>query len=289
MNIVVLSRGPNLYSTKSLVNAGFRRGHNIKVIDYMHCNVVLQRNKPRIIYQSEFLENVDAIIPRIGTSGTTYGAAVIQQFEMMNVYTTLSTEALSRSRSKLRSVQLLATSGIDIPKTILTNPLMDTGSIVNTIGVPTIVKLLNGTHGIGVILAKEKKTAESVIEAFHGMKQRVIVQEFIEEAKGADIRALVVNGEVVGSMRRQAAPGEFRSNLHRGGSSEIVELTEQEKWTALKAVELLGLEVAGVDMLQSKRGPLLLEVNPSPGLEGIETTTKQDIAGKVIEMIEQAV
>ncbi len=287
MKIVILSRGPQLYSTESLVNAGFRKGHYVRVVDYMECNVILNKNNPEIVYQSARLKDIDAIIPRIGNSGTFYGASVVQQFEMQDIYTTLTTDALLKARSKLRSMQLMSSCGIDMPRTILTNPLMDTGSIVNTIGVPLIIKLLSGTHGLGVILAESKKTGESVIDAFHKLKERVIVQEFIKESKGSDIRAFVVDGKVVAAMKRQALPGEFRSNLHRGGSSEQITLTEREEWTVLKAVEILGLQVAGVDMLPSDRGPLLLEVNPSPGLEGIEKTTKVDIAGKIIEMIEK--
>lgn len=286
MNIAILSRNKNLYSTKRLVEAGEKRGHQMQVIDHLKCSIIIEQQNPALFYEGHKLEGVDAIIPRIGASVTYYGAAVIRQFEMQDVYTTVSSQSLVRSRDKLRSMQLLSTAGLGMPKTAFTNFSNDSDAILKQVGgVPVIIKLLEGTQGLGVVLAETKKAASSVIEAFNGLKARVIVQEFIGEAKGADLRALVVNGEVVGAMKRQGKEGEFRSNLHRGGKAEIVELTEDEKKAAIVATKTLGLKVAGVDMLQSDRGPLILEVNSSPGLKGIEQATHFDIAGKIIEYI----
>lgn len=286
MNIIVLSRNKNLYSTRRLVEAGLERGHNIQVVDHLKCSIIIEKQNPTLFYEGHKLENIDAIIPRIGASVTYYGAAVIRQFEMQNVFTTVSSQSLVRSRDKLRSMQLLSTAGLGMPKTAFTNFSNDSDALIKQVGgVPLIIKLLEGTQGLGVVLAETKKAASSVIEAFNGLKARVIVQEFIAEAKGADLRALVVNGEVVGAMKRQGKEGEFRSNLHRGGRAEIVELSEEEKHAAVIATKTLGLKVAGVDMLQSERGPLILEVNSSPGLRGIEEATHYDIAGKIIEYI----
>ncbi len=287
MNILVLSKGPQLYSTKSIVAAGTKRGHQMIVIDYSECNLIMENNNPYIFYRGVKVEGIDAIIPRVGASGTFYGTSVIRQFETMGVYSLTGSKALVSSRSKLESLQLLTQSGILMPKTILPSPHFSMHRVEETVGLPCVIKLLSGTHGIGVILVNDRITAESILESYIKMRQRFIVQEFISEASGSDIRALVVGGEVVAAMRRTAQQGEFRSNLHRGGSSVPIELSEDEKNTALTAVKTLGLEVAGVDMLQSKRGPLLLEVNASPGLEGIETTTKIDVAGKMIEVIER--
>ncbi len=290
MNIVILSRGPSLYSTQSLVYAGRQRGHQMRVIDHVRCNIVIEKGLPRIYYAGERLRNIDAIIPRIGASVTFHGVAIIRQFEMMNVFSVTSSEALLCSRDKLRCLQLLAMANLGVPKTVFTDFTMDAGSIVNAAGgVPLVIKLLEGTHGLGVILAETKNTAESVIEAFNRIKERIIVQEFISEAKGADIRAFVVDGEIVAAMKRRARPGEFRSNLHRGGTSIHIKLTQAEIDTALKAVEVLGLDVAGVDMLESDRGPLVLEVNPSPGLEGITKTTGVDVGDRIIEFVERSV
>lgn len=286
MNIVILSRNKNLYSTRRLVEAAELKGHSVRVLDHLKCSIVIEKQNPHLFYDGLLLENVDAIIPRIGASVTYYGAAVIRQFEMQNIFTTVSSQSLVRSRDKLRSMQLLSTAGIGMPKTAFTNFSNDSDAIIKQVGgVPLIIKLLEGTQGLGVVLAETKKAAGSVIEAFNGLKARVIVQEFIAEAKGADIRALVVNGEVVGAMKRQGKEGEFRSNLHRGGSASIFNLSEEEKNAAIVAVKTLGLKIAGVDMLQSERGPLILEVNSSPGLEGIEKATKFDIAGKIIEFV----
>jgi ribosomal protein S6--L-glutamate ligase len=228
------------------------------------------------------------VIPRIGASVTFYGAAVVRQFEMMKVFTAIESQALIRSRDKLRSMQILSRAGLGLPKTIFMDYSKDTEGIIEAVGgPPVVIKLLEGTQGLGVVLAENKKAAQSVIEAFHGVKARIIVQEFIKEAKGADIRAFVVNGEVVGAMRRQARDGEFRSNLHRGGYATVVKLNRHEKHAAIIAAKKMGLGVAGVDMLPSKRGPLIIEVNSSPGLEGIEAATGVDIAGKIFKYIEE--
>lgn len=290
MKIAVLSRNSELYSTRRLVEACEKRGHIVEVVDHSKCTIVMEKNKPSIIYKGHTLEGIDAIIPRIGASVTFYGAAVVRQFEMMKVFTAVESQALMRSRDKLRSLQILSRAGLGLPKTVFTNYSKDTDSILNAVGgAPVIIKLLEGTQGLGVVLAENRKAASSVIEAFHGLKARVIVQEFIKEAGGADIRAFVVNGEVVGAMKRQGKEGEFRSNLHRGGSSTIIKLSRSEKAAAVSAAKQMGLSVAGVDMLQSSRGPLILEVNSSPGLEGIEKSTGIDIAAKIVEFLEKNV
>jgi ribosomal protein S6--L-glutamate ligase len=287
MKIAVLSRNTNLYSTKRLVEACEMRGHEVEVIDHLRCTIVMEKNTPSIIYKGETLHYFDAIIPRIGASVTFYGSAVVRQFEMMKVFTAVESQALIRSRDKLRSLQIMSRAGLDLPKTVFTNYSRDTDSILNAVGgAPVIIKLLEGTQGLGVVLAETQKAASSVIEAFHGLKARVIVQEFVKEAGGADIRAFIVNGKVVGAMKRQGKEGEFRSNLHRGGTSSIIKLTRKENAAAILAAKKMGLNVAGVDMLQSKRGPLILEVNSSPGLEGIEKATGIDIAGKIVEFLE---
>ncbi len=287
MKIAILSRNINLYSTKRLVEACETRGHEVEVIDHLRCTIVMEKNNPSILYRGETLEDFDAIIPRIGASVTFYGSAVVRQFEMMKVFTAVESQALIRSRDKLRSLQIMSRAGLDLPKTVFTNYSRDTDSILNAVGnAPVIIKLLEGTQGLGVVLAETQKAAASVIEAFHGLKARVIVQEFVKEAGGADIRAFIVDGKVVGAMKRQGKEGEFRSNLHRGGTSSIIKLSRKENAAALLAAKKLGLSVAGVDMLQSKRGPLILEVNSSPGLEGIEKATGIDIAGKIIAFLE---
>ena len=290
MNILVLSRNPALYSTQSIVRAGQLRGHYMRVIDHMQCDLVINQEALEIYYQGEKIEGYDAIIPRIGNAATSYGSAVVRQFEMMGLFSTLKHESLLRARNKITSLQLLAANGVDVPKTVVSNnpyTIEDTLDHVGTM--PMIVKLENGTHGIGVILAEKRSAAEAIIETFHKLKQRVLLQEFVEESKGADIRVLIVDGKISGVMERQAKEGEFRSNLHRGGSSFVVRLTDQEAIAAKKSAQLMDLAVCGVDMLRSKRGPLVLEVNASPGLEGIETTTKIDIAGKIIQFCERNV
>ncbi|GAA4372344.1 30S ribosomal protein S6--L-glutamate ligase [Hymenobacter koreensis] len=288
MKLAILSREPKLYSTKRLVEAAEARGHQVEVIDHLQCNLVLEKGTPSIIYEGRRLEGFDAVIPRIGASVTFYGTAVVRQFEMMKVRTAVDSQAIVRSRDKLRSMQILARAGVGMPKTAFTNYSAEVLEMIQEVGgAPVIIKLLEGTQGLGVVLAETEKAAQSVIEAFHNLKARIIVQEFIAESKGADLRAFVVNGEVVGAMKRQGKEGEFRSNLHRGGTGKLVKLTRAEKAAALLAAKALGLGIAGVDMLQSKRGPLVLEVNSSPGLEGIERATGLDIAGKIIEYTDE--
>ncbi|MBQ4819952.1 30S ribosomal protein S6--L-glutamate ligase [Aquimarina sp. MMG016] len=290
MNIKILSRGPNLYSTQALVQAAVKRKHNVQVIDPLNCDIVIEKQKPEIYYRGRKLDHVDAVIPRIGASITFYGTAVVRQFEMMNVFTTLKSQALIQSRDKLRSLQILSKAGLGLPKTVFTNYSRDVDGVISHVGgAPLIIKLLEGTQGLGVVLAETKTAAESVIEAFNGLQARVIVQEYVEEAKGADIRAFVVDGHVVGAMKRQGKEGEFRSNLHRGGSAKLIRLSEAEEYAAIKASKALKLDVAGVDMLQSDRGPLILEVNSSPGLQGIEEATGKDIAKTIIKYIERSI
>jgi ribosomal protein S6--L-glutamate ligase len=288
MRIAILSRNGNLYSTNRIVEAGQKRGHEMKVIDHQKCVLVIESNNPRIIYKGVELEKFDAVIPRIGASVTFYGAAVVRQFEQMHVFSTVESQALVRSRDKLRSLQLMAKAGIGMPKTAFASSPKDIDAVIKEVGgAPVVIKLLEGTQGIGVILAETHNSAKSVIEAFLDVEVNILVQEFIKEAKGADIRAFIVDGKIVGAMRRQGAEGDFRSNLHRGGKASLVELTAEEKATAIKAVKKMGLAIAGVDMLQGARGPLVMEVNSSPGLEGIEAATGEDIAGKIIEYIER--
>lgn len=290
MNILILSRNPSLYSTNRLREAAEQKGHHVRIVDHVKCDIVIERKNPQVYYNGEPLKNIDAIIPRIGASVTFYGAAVIRQFEMMGVFSTTESQGLVRSRDKLRSLQILTRAQVDMPKTIFTNYSRDVESVVKAVGgAPCIIKLLEGTQGLGVVLAESKKAAVAVIESFNTLKARVIIQEFIADASGVDIRAFIVNGKVVGAMRRVAGEGEFRSNLHRGGVAEIIELSEQEEATAIEAAKALGLAVAGVDMLPSKRGPLVIEVNSSPGLEGIEGATGYDIASEFIDYIESEV
>ena len=290
MKIVVLSRNPNLYSTKRLIEAGKDRNHEIIVVDHTKCDIIIERKRPAIRYKHELLSDIDAVIPRIGASVTFYGTAVVRQFEMMKVFTAVESQALMRSRDKLRSLQVLSRAGLGLPKTVFTNYSKNVDDVIKSVGgTPLVIKLLEGTQGLGVVLAENDNAAASVLEAFNGLKARVIAQEFIKEAKGADIRVFVVDGEIVGAMKRQGKEGEFRSNLHRGGSAEIIKLSIDEKNAALKAARVMGLGIAGVDLLQSARGPLILEVNSSPGLEGIEAATGVDIAGKIIHYLERHV
>jgi ribosomal protein S6--L-glutamate ligase len=290
MKIGILSRNSNLYSTKRLVEAAVDRGHEAHVIDHLKCTIEIEQNGPSLFYGGEYLLGFDAVVPRIGASVTFYGTAVVRQFEMMNVVSAVGSRGLVHSRDKLRCLQVLSKEGIGLPKTVFTNYSKDVAHVVDSAGgAPVVLKLLEGTQGLGVVLAENQNAAQSVLEAFNGLRARVIVQEFVKEAKGADIRAFVVDGEVVGAMKRQGKPGEFRSNLHRGGTSQIIELSVEEKYTAILAAKALGLGIAGVDMLQSERGPLVLEVNSSPGLEGIEKTTHQNIADKIIQYIEKNV
>ena len=287
MKIVVLSTSSNIYSTRRLVEAGRERGHQVEVVDHLKCNLITENQNPHILYMGRSLDDADAVIPRIGASVTFYGAAVIRQFEMRDIFTAVPSQALMRSRDKLRCLQILAKAGLGVPKSVFTNYSRDVNEVIKAVGgVPLVVKLLEGTQGLGVVLAENKKVATSLIEAFYGLKARIIVQEFIAEAHGSDIRVLVVDGRVVGAMIRQAPEGEFRSNLHRGGYAKLVELTQEEEATAIKAAQHMELGVAGVDLLRSNRGPLIIEVNSSPGLEGIETATGKNIAGKIIEYLE---
>jgi ribosomal protein S6--L-glutamate ligase len=290
MNIKILSANPNLYSTNRLIEAATKRKHKIEIINHTKCDIVIEKKNPCVYYKGNKIENVDAVIPRIGASVTFYGTAVVRQFEMMRCFTTTESVALVRSRDKLRSLQILSRAGLGLPKTVFTNYSKNVKEIVDQAGgAPVIIKLLEGTQGIGVILAETKKAAESVIEAFNNLQARVIVQEYIKEAGGADIRAFVVDGHVVGAMKRQGKEGEFRSNLHRGGTASVIELSDEEETAAIKAARAMGLGIAGVDLLQSSRGPLILEVNSSPGLEGIEKATGKDIATTIIKYIERNV
>lgn len=289
MKIAVLSRNPKLYSTSRLVEAIEKGGHEARVIDHLKCDIIMDDSGPLIYYNGEQLKDIDAVIPRIGASVTFYGTAVVRQFEMMNVFSAVDSLAITRSRDKLRSLQILSRSGVRLPKTAFTNFSKEENKVLKHIGqAPVVIKLLEGTQGLGVVLAETNKAATSVVEAFESLKTRVILQEFIKEAGGADIRAFIVDGEVVGAMKRQGKEGEFRSNLHRGGNANVIKLSRDEKATALKAAKSMGLAIAGVDMLQSDRGPLVLEVNSSPGLEGIEKATGVDIAGKIVSYIEQS-
>ncbi|TNF30084.1 MAG: 30S ribosomal protein S6--L-glutamate ligase [Bacteroidetes bacterium] len=290
MKIAILSRNPKLYSTKRLVEAGEKRGHEMLVVDHAKCDIIIEKKRPHIIYQGEELEGIDAVVPRIGASITFYGTAVVRQFEMMKVFSAIESQALVRSRDKLRSLQILSRAGLNLPKTAFTNYSKDVAEVVNQVGgAPCVIKLLEGTQGVGVVLAETKSAAESVLEAFNGLQARVIVQQFVKEAGGSDIRAFVVDGVVVGAMKRQGKEGEFRSNLHRGGTATVYELTDDEENAALKAARVLGLGIAGVDMLQSKSGPMIMEVNSSPGLQGIEAATGKNIAGSIIRYVERNV
>jgi ribosomal protein S6--L-glutamate ligase len=290
MHIVVLSRNSRLYSTSRLAEAVEESGHEVTVLDHLRCDIVSEEDNPCIYYRGTKVTGVDAVIPRIGSSVTFYGSAVVRQFEMMKIFTAVESQALVRSRDKLRSLQILARAGVGMPKTVFTNYSKEVGKIIDSVGgAPLIVKLLEGTQGVGVVLAPTRKAAESIIQAFHSMKARVIVQEFIEEARGEDIRAFVVNGKVIGAMKRKGKEGEFRSNLHRGGTGELIKLSKEERRAALVAAKSMGLSIAGVDLLQSDRGALVLEVNSSPGLQGIEKATQKDIAGIIVEFITKKV
>lgn len=288
MKIAILSRNPRLYSTRRLIEAAELRGHTVEVLDVLRVYMNITSGKPEIHYKGKTLGGYDAVIPRIGASVTFYGTSVLRQFEVMGVYPVNESVAISRSRDKLRSLQLLSRRNVGMPVTGFSHSPDDTDDLLNFIGKPPyVIKLLEGTQGIGVVLAETRKAAESVIEAFRGLKAQILVQEFIAEAGGADIRCLVVGGKVVAAMKRQAKEGEFRSNLHRGGSASLVKLTKDERATAVNAAKIMGLNVAGVDLLRSERGPLVMEVNSSPGLEGIETASGKDVAGMIIELIER--
>jgi len=288
MKIGILSQSIELYSTRRLVEAGRRRGHEIKVIDPLRCYMTIATQRPTIHYKGEELGGFDAIIPRIGASITFYGTAVVRQFEMMGVYSVNESVAISRSRDKLRSLQLLARKGIGLPVTGFAHSTQYTQDLISLAGgAPLVIKLLEGTQGVGVVLAETDQAAESVIEAFRGLKENILVQEFIKEAHGADLRCFIIGDKVVAAMKRQGKEGEFRSNLHRGGKGSCVRLTPEERSTAVRAAKIMGLSVAGVDLLRSNHGPVVMEVNSSPGLEGIEKTTEKDVADLVFQFIEK--
>ena len=288
MKIVILSTNRNLYSTRRLLEAGEERGHETLVINHKRCYMNIVSDNPEIHYNGRVIEGVDAIIPRIGASVSFYGTAVVRQFEMMGVYSLNESVAITRSRDKLRASQLLARKGIGLPATGFANSPDDTEDLLQLAGgAPVVIKLLEGTQGVGVVLAETKKAASSVIEAFRGLKANFMVQEFIEEAGGADLRCFVVGDKVVAAIQRQAKEGEFRSNLHRGGTASLVKITPEERKTAVRSARVMGLNVAGVDLLRSNRGPMVMEVNSSPGLEGIEKATGKDVAGMIVGFIEK--
>jgi ribosomal protein S6--L-glutamate ligase len=289
VKIGILSQNPEIYTTRRLKEAAEQRGHEVRIVDFSRCYMTITSRQPQVLLAGEPLE-FDAIIPRIGASLTFYGNAVVRQFEMMGVTSANGSQAIARARDKLRALQLLAGAGVDLPITGFTRSTQDIDGVIKLVGgAPLIVKLLEGAQGVGVVLAETTKAAESVIAAFRQLDANILVQEFIKEAAGADIRAFVVDGKVVAAMKRQAQPGEFRSNLHRGGTATKVKLTPEERATAIRSVKILGLKIAGVDLLRSNHGPLVMEVNASPGLEGIEKATERDVAGKVIAYLEEAV
>jgi len=290
MEIAILSRGHSLYSTRRLVEAAEDRGHEPEVIDYLRCIIDISSQKPAVRFMGRKLEEFEAVIPRIGTGQTFYGAAVVRQFEMMRVYVANRSQAITSSRDKLRSLQLLTRKGVDMPVTGFAHSTKDIAGLLELVGgAPVVVKLLESTQGMGVILAESRKAAEAVIEAFRQLDVNILVQEYIAEAKATDIRCLVVGDRVVAAMKRVGEPGEYRSNLHRGGRAEAIELTAEIERVALEATRAVGLNIAGVDLLPSNRGPLVMEVNSSPGLEGVEEATGIDVAGEIIDFIEQQV
>lgn len=286
MKIAILSQNSSLYSTNRLKEAGEKLGHEMKIINYLRCYMNITSQRPTVVYSGKPLENFDAVVPRIGASKTFYGTAVVRQFEVMGVFSANESQAISRSRDKLRCLQILAREGLGLPVTGFAHATQDIDGLIETVGgAPLVIKLLEGTQGIGVVLAETQQAAKSVIEAFRGLDANILVQEFIKEAKGADLRCFVVGGKVIAAMKRQGAEGEFRSNLHRGGKAEIVKLTPEERSTAIRGAKAMGLRVAGVDLLRSNHGPVIMEVNSSPGLEGIEKATGIDVAGKIIEYV----
>jgi len=289
LKIGILSRDPSLYSTGRLYEAAKNRGHEVEVIDYLRCymNITTQES-PSIHYGGKILQDFDAIIPRIAPKNTFYGAAVVRQFETMGTYTINTSLSITRSRDKLRAHQLMAMKGVDLPTTGFATAPGDIDDLISLVGgTPLIIKLIEGTQGVGVVLAETKKTAETVVQTLMGLNANIIVQEFIREVKGSDIRAFVVGNKVVAAMKRQAEPGDFRANIHRGGAAKLIKLTDAERDIAIKAAKIMGLRMAGVDLLRSKRGPLVLEINSSPGLEGIEKATKVDVSEKIIIHIEK--
>ena len=288
MNIGILSLSTSLYSTRRLLEAARRRGHTANVVNYLRCYMDITSRKPRVLYSGRAL-TFDAVVPRIGASYTFYGSAVVRQFEMMRVFAANGSQAISRARDKLRSFQILAREGIELPVTTFAHSIKDVDDLIEIAGVPVVVKLLEGTQGTGVVLAETKSAARSVVSAFRQLDANILVQEFIKEAHGSDIRAFVVGRRVVAAMKRQAPEGEFRSNLHRGGTAREIKITPEERQMAVRAARSLGLYIAGVDMIRSERGTLVLEVNASPGLEGIEGTTGKDVAGAIVEFLEKNV
>lgn len=288
LKIAILSRDAGLYSTSRLVEAAENRGHEVHVIDYLRCYMNIATHNPQVMYQGHALEGFDAIVPRIGAPYTFYGTAVVRQFEMARAFCANESQAIARSRDKLRCLQLLARKGIGIPVTAAADSTRDVQGLLKIVGgAPMVIKLVEGTQGIGVVLAETEKAAESVIQAFRGLEANILVQEFIAEAKGSDLRCFVVGGKVVAAMKRTGPPGEFRSNLHRGGSAEKVKLAPEERLTAIRAAKTMGLNICGVDLLRSNHGPVVMEVNSSPGLEGIEGATGVDVATRIVEWIER--
>lgn len=286
MKIAILSQDASLYSTKRLKEAGEAEGHDLRVINYLRCYMNITAHKPSVIYNGKPLESFDAIIPRIAASKTFYGTAVVRQFEVMGVFSTNESQAILRSRDKLQCLQILAREGIGLPVTVFADATQDIDGLIKTVGgAPLVIKLLEGAQGIGVVLAETHQAAKSVIEAFRQLDANILVQEFIKESAGEDLRCFVVGGKVIAAMKRQGAEGDFRSNLHRGGKAEKVKLTPEEKSTAIRAAKATGLSVAGVDLLRSNHGPVVLEVNSSPGLEGIEQATDVNVAGKIIDFV----
>lgn len=286
MKIAMLARNPSLYSHRRLVEAAEARGHTLDVLNTLRCTVQIASHRPTVAYEGKTITGYDAVIPRIGASITHYGLAILRQFEMGGVWPLNESVAIGRSRDKLRSMQILAKYGLGLPLTAFAHDPKQTSQIIKAVnGPPVVIKLLEGTQGIGVVLAETEASAKSVIEAFRGANVNILVQEFIKEAGGTDIRALVVGGKVVAAMQRTGAPDDFRSNLHRGGSAQLIKITPEERSTAVRAARRMGLNVCGVDMLRSNHGPVIMEVNSSPGLEGIETATGKDIAGMIIDFI----
>ncbi len=289
MKIVMMARNPELYSHRRLKEAAEQRGHTLDIVNTLRCYMNIASRRPKIFHNGEKLSGYDAVIPRIGASVTFYGMAVLRQFEMMGVFPLNESVAIGRSRDKLRSMQLLARDGVGLPETTFAHDPKQTEEVLKLAGgAPLVIKLLEGTQGVGVVLADTDRSAKSVIEAFRGAKVNILVQEFIKEAGGADIRALVVGGKVVAAMQRTGAEGDFRSNLHRGGSAKAIKISPEERASAVRSARTMGLNVCGVDMLRSNRGPVVMEVNSSPGLEGVENATGIDIAGKIIEFIEKS-
>ncbi len=290
MRVYILSRNKELYSTKRLVEAAEAKGWEVRVIDYLKCSIEIMKDDLRVSYFGKELPKPDAIIPRIGASRTFYGTAMVRHFEMMDVFSTTGSLAIKRSRDKLRSLQILSKNGVDMPKTVFASNKANVKDVIALSGgAPLVLKILEGTQGVGVVLVESEKAAKSVLDAFYGMDVNLLIQEYIEEAGGADIRVFIVGGKIIGAMKRQGAEGDFRSNLHQGGKATAHKLTKREKETALAAAKAMGLGICGVDMIQSSRGPLVMEVNSSPGLEGIEKSTKIDIAGKIMDYISKSV